>query len=59
MKTWNKGSRERTHALSVVNKELRKENTIRSLMEDELRQAKSDAEDANLGKTRFLACSEP
>ena len=47
--------RERTHALSVVNKELRKENTIRSLMEDELRQAKSDAEDANLGKTRFLA----
>lgn len=46
---------ERTHALSVVNKELRKENTIRSLMEDELRQAKSDAEDANLGKTRFLA----
>jgi PAS domain S-box-containing protein len=47
--------RERTHALSVVNKELRKENTIRSLMEDELRQAKSDAEDANIGKTRFLA----
>ncbi len=47
--------RERTHALSVVNKELRKENTIRSLMEDELRQAKSDADDANLGKTRFLA----
>ena len=46
---------ERTHALSVVNKELRKENTIRSLMEDELRQATSDAEDANLGKTRFLA----
>lgn len=47
--------RERTHALSVVNKELRKENTIRALMEDELRQAKSDAEAANLGKTRFLA----
>lgn len=47
--------RERTHALSVVNKELRKENTIRSLMEDELRQAKSDADDANIGKTRFLA----
>jgi len=47
--------RERTHALSVVNKELRKENTIRSLMEDELRQAKSDADEANLGKTRFLA----
>ncbi|MGB0468019.1 MAG: PAS-domain containing protein, partial [Pontibacterium sp.] len=47
--------KERTHALSVVNKELRKENTIRSLMEDELRQAKSDADAANLGKTRFLA----
>lgn len=47
--------RERTHALSVVNKELRKENTVRALMEDELRQAKSDAEAANLGKTRFLA----
>ncbi len=49
--------RERTHALSVVNKELRKENTIRSLMEDELRQAKADADDANLGKTRFLAAA--
>ncbi len=49
--------RERTHALSVVNKELRKENTIRALMEDELRQAKSDAEAANFGKTRFLAAA--
>ena len=49
--------KERTHALSVVNKELRKENTIRALMEDELRQAKSDAEAANFGKTRFLAAA--
>jgi PAS domain S-box-containing protein len=49
--------KERTHALSVVNKELRKENTIRALMEDELRQAKSDAETANIGKTRFLAAA--
>ncbi len=49
--------KERTHALSVVNKELRKENTIRALMEDELRQAKSDAEAANQGKTRFLAAA--
>ncbi|WP_420846608.1 NahK/ErcS family hybrid sensor histidine kinase/response regulator [Nitrincola alkalilacustris] len=49
--------RERTQALSVVNKELRKENTIRALMEDELRQAKADAEAANLGKTRFLAAA--
>ncbi|EXJ09347.1 Virulence sensor protein BvgS precursor [Nitrincola nitratireducens] len=49
--------RERTQALSVVNKELRKENTIRALIEDELRQAKSDAEAANLGKTRFLAAA--
>ncbi|MGB0663605.1 MAG: NahK/ErcS family hybrid sensor histidine kinase/response regulator [Pontibacterium sp.] len=48
---------ERTRALSVVNKELRKENTIRALIEDELRQAKSDAEAANLGKTRFLAAA--
>ena len=48
---------ERTQALSMVNKELRKENTVRALMEDELRQAKSDAEDANLGKTRFLAAA--
>jgi len=47
--------RERTHTLSVVNKELRKENTVRALIEDELRQAKADAEAANLGKTRFLA----
>lgn len=49
--------KERTHALSVVNKELRKENTIRSLMEDELRQAKSEADAANVGKTRFLAAA--
>lgn len=48
---------ERTHTLSVVNKELRKENTIRSLIEDELRQAKFDADAANLGKTRFLAAA--
>lgn len=47
----------RTQALSLVNKELRKENTVRALMEDELRQAKSDAEAANLGKTRFLAAA--
>lgn len=49
--------KERTLALSVVNKELRKENTVRALMEDELRQAKSDADAANLGKTRFLAAA--
>ena len=49
--------KERTHALSVVNRELRKENTVRALMEDELRQAKSDAEAANIGKTRFLAAA--
>ncbi|WP_296059067.1 hybrid sensor histidine kinase/response regulator [uncultured Amphritea sp.] len=49
--------RERTHTLSVVNKELRKENTVRALIEDELRQAKFDADAANLGKTRFLAAA--
>ncbi|NVK43056.1 MAG: PAS-domain containing protein [Oceanospirillaceae bacterium] len=49
--------RERTQALSTVNRELRKENTVRALIEDELRQAKADAEAANLGKTRFLAAA--
>ncbi|OMH30027.1 NahK/ErcS family hybrid sensor histidine kinase/response regulator [Motiliproteus sp. MSK22-1] len=48
---------ERTHAISAINKELRKENTIRALIEDELRQAKAEAEAANLGKTRFLAAA--
>ncbi len=48
---------ERTQAISAINKELRKENTIRALIEDELRQAKSEAEAANLGKTRFLAAA--
>ncbi len=48
---------ERTHAISAINKELRKENTIRALIEDELRQAKGEAEAANLGKTRFLAAA--
>ena len=41
----------------MVNNELRKENTVRALMEDELRQAKIDADAANLGKTRFLAAA--
>ncbi|MFP8965866.1 NahK/ErcS family hybrid sensor histidine kinase/response regulator [Pokkaliibacter sp. CJK22405] len=49
--------RERTQALSIANQELRKENIIRSLIEDELRQAKSEAEAANLSKTRFLAAA--
>ncbi|WP_417568587.1 NahK/ErcS family hybrid sensor histidine kinase/response regulator [Marinobacterium aestuariivivens] len=49
--------RERTLALSTVNRELRKENTVRALIEDELRQAKAEAEAANLGKTRFLAAA--
>ncbi|WP_210395746.1 hybrid sensor histidine kinase/response regulator [Motiliproteus sediminis] len=48
---------ERTQAISAINKELRKENTIRALIEDELRQAKSEADAANLGKTRFLAAA--
>ncbi len=49
--------RERTKALSIVNQELRKENIIRALIEDELRQAKASADEANLGKTRFLAAA--
>lgn len=48
---------ERTYSLSVVNNELRKENTVRALIEDELRQAKASADAANLGKTRFLAAA--
>ncbi|RDE22407.1 PAS domain S-box protein [Motiliproteus coralliicola] len=48
---------ERTQAITAINRELRKENTIRALIEDELRQAKSDAEAANIGKTRFLAAA--
>ena len=48
---------ERTQAISAINRELRKENTVRALIEDELRQAKSDADAANLGKTRFLAAA--
>ncbi|WP_207062422.1 NahK/ErcS family hybrid sensor histidine kinase/response regulator [Motiliproteus sp. SC1-56] len=48
---------ERTQAISAINKELRKENTIRALIEDELRQAKSEADEANQGKTRFLAAA--
>ena len=48
---------ERTQAITAVNRELRKENTIRALIEDELRQAKSEADAANLGKTRFLAAA--
>ncbi|MCW8883785.1 MAG: PAS-domain containing protein [Motiliproteus sp.] len=48
---------ERTHAISAINKELRKENAIRALIEDELRQAKGEADAANLGKTRFLAAA--
>ncbi len=48
---------ERTQAITAINRELRKENTIRALIEDELRQAKSDADDANIGKTRFLAAA--
>ena len=49
--------KERTQALSVVNRELRKENTVRALIEDELRQASRQADAANLGKTRFLAAA--
>ncbi|MEH6824076.1 MAG: NahK/ErcS family hybrid sensor histidine kinase/response regulator [Motiliproteus sp.] len=48
---------ERTQAITAINRELRKENTIRALIEDELRQAKSDADAANIGKTRFLAAA--
>lgn len=47
--------RERTAELTQVNKQLRDEIMERSLIEQRLREAKTEAENANLSKTKFLA----
>ncbi len=48
---------ERTRELSSLNERLSRENEIRRGVEQALREAKAEAEDANLGKTRFLAAA--
>ncbi len=48
---------ERTRELSDVNKRLQREIEIRRGVEQALREAKAEAEEANLGKTRFLAAA--
>lgn len=47
--------RERTSELTEVNEQLRSEIEERSQVEARLREAKKDAEQANLSKTKFLA----
>jgi PAS domain S-box-containing protein len=47
----------RTRELSELNERLRRENEIRRAVEQALRDAKAEAEDANLSKTRFLAAA--
>ncbi|MGD9387857.1 MAG: PAS-domain containing protein, partial [Gammaproteobacteria bacterium] len=48
---------ERTRELSEVNRRLRSEIELRNRIERALRDAKADAESANLSKTRFLAAA--
>lgn len=48
---------ERTQELTSVNAKLRLEIEERTRMAEALRRAKAEAEDANLGKTRFLAAA--
>jgi PAS domain S-box-containing protein len=47
--------RERTTELTTVNQQLRREIDERTQMESRLREAKGEAEQANLSKTKFLA----
>ena len=47
--------RERTAALTGLNQQLRQEISERSAVEARLREAKQEAEQANLSKTKFLA----
>lgn len=47
--------RERTAELTTVNEQLRREIDERTQMEARLREAKGEAEQANLSKTKFLA----
>ncbi len=48
---------DRTRELSEVNRRLRNEIELRNRIERALRDAKADAESANLSKTRFLAAA--
>jgi PAS domain S-box-containing protein len=48
---------DRTRELSEVNKRLKREIEIRRGVEQALREAKAEAEEANMGKTRFLAAA--
>jgi signal transduction histidine kinase/CheY-like chemotaxis protein len=49
--------RERTRELTAVNAQLRREISERAMIEEALRQAKAEAEEANFSKTRFLAAA--
>lgn len=49
--------RERTAELTAVNAKLRQEILERAKIEEALRHAKAEAEEANLSKTRFLAAA--
>ena len=48
---------DRTRELTELNRELSREIRVRAQVEEALRQAKSEAEEANLSKTRFLAAA--
>jgi PAS domain S-box-containing protein len=48
---------ERTRELTVLNEELQREVGIRARVEEQLRVAKHEADEANLSKTRFLAAA--
>ena len=49
--------RERTAELTTLNSTLVREISVRARIEEALRQAKADAEAANLSKTRFIAAA--
>ena len=48
---------ERTRELTELNEELRREVTVRAAVEEALRVAKREADEANQSKTRFLAAA--
>ena len=48
---------ERTRELTVLNDELKREVDVRARVEEQLRLAKREADEANLSKTRFLAAA--
>ncbi|AXX96671.1 hybrid sensor histidine kinase/response regulator [Profundibacter amoris] len=55
--TLEQNVRERTSELMEANKELLRKTHVQKQTEQELREAKEDAEAANLSKTRFLAAA--